>query len=246
MSGTVQASLAEFGPTEVQPLSRLQGLVSRALATSWTTIPHVTHHDSVDVTQLEEFRAGVNAGSGNRISPLPFLIKAIVAALKEFPKFNSSLDPAGNLLVLKRYFNIGFATDTPHGLIVPVIRDCDGKDLDALSGEISDLASRARGRGLPLKDLTGGCFTISSLGALGGTGFTPIISAPEVAILGVSRTTLQATADASGGVTWRKMLPLSLSYDHRVINGADAGRFMQYLAGQLSDPQRLAGEINAG
>jgi pyruvate dehydrogenase E2 component (dihydrolipoamide acetyltransferase) len=242
MSSPSLQSFAEFGPIELEPLSRLQKLASRVLTSNWAGIPHVTHQDQADVTVLEQHRGELNRSRGEvRISPLPFIIKAVVSALRVYPRFNASLDTATDTVILKHYFHIGFATNTPQGLLVPVIHDCDRKDIETLAGNIAELSSRARTQGLPMKDLSGGCFTISSLGALGGLGFTPIINAPEVAILGIGRTAPVARPDVGGGIEWRQMMPLSLSYDHRLINGVDAGSFMQHMIQKLADPRALVG-----
>ena len=230
---------SEFGPVERQPLGRITELTGSFLGRNWVSIPHVTHFDDIDTTELESFRAKLKVEDGLKISALPFIIKAVVETLCELPKFSASIDLEAKELVLKKYFNIGVATDTPRGLLVPVVRQCEAKGVAEIAEEIVDLASRARDSGLPHADMTGGCFTVSSLGALGGVGFTPIINAPEVAILAVSRTRVQACPGDDGGVVWRKMLPLSLSYDHRVINGADAGRFMLSMASRLAKPEAL-------
>lgn len=233
-----EVDFSAFGQVERQPLGRITELTGSFLGRNWVTIPHVTHFDSVDISELETLRAQVRA-EGLKISALPFVIKAVVETLKELPKFNASIDIEAKELILKKYFNIGVATDTPQGLLVPVVRDCNTKAIDRIAEEVAELASRARDKGLPLSDMSGGCFTVSSLGALGGIGFTPIINAPEVAILAVSCTQLQACPGDDGEVIWKKMLPLSLSYDHRVINGADAGRFMLSMAAQLAQPEAL-------
>jgi pyruvate dehydrogenase E2 component (dihydrolipoamide acetyltransferase) len=229
---------AVFGEVEVGRLSRVQKLTGSFLGRNWVTIPHVTHFDEVDITALEAARASL-AHDGAKLSPLPFLVRAVVSALKAFPQFNASIDARNNAIVFKKYFHIGIATDTPQGLLVPVVRDADTKNLEELAGEISDLAERSRTKGLPIADMSGGCFTISSLGALGGTGFTPIINAPELAILGVSRARDVPVRGEKGELVWRRMLPLSLSYDHRAINGADAGRFIAHIAAQLGAPESL-------
>lgn len=233
-----QVDFTAFGEVEVRPLPKMQRLTGAFLGRNWVTIPHVTHFDEVEIDALEAHRASLKL-AGVRLSPLPFLVKAVVSALKAFPQFNASIDFAGCTISYKRYHHIGIATDTPAGLLVPVVRDCDAKDVATIGAEIVTLAERARAKGLPIADMSGGCFTISSLGSLGGTGFTPIINAPELAILGVSRAREVACRGEDGALVWRTMLPLSLSYDHRAINGADAGRFMAHLAGALADPAML-------
>jgi pyruvate dehydrogenase E2 component (dihydrolipoamide acetyltransferase) len=229
-----QVDFAAFGEVEVRPLSRVQKFVAGFMARNWVSIPHVTHHDEADVTELERHRKALSAQE--RLTPLAFVVRAVVAALKAFPQFNASLDADGDNLVLKRYFHVGIAVDTPNGLLVPVIRDCDKKSLQQIAQELEAVSRKAREKGLPMADMAGGCFTISSLGGIGGTAFTPIINAPEVAVLGVSRTREVATRAADGSLEWRMMMPLDLSYDHRVINGADAARFCRAVAGELAGP----------
>ncbi len=229
---------AKFGPVEVQPRTRIQKISGPALARNWVMIPHVTQFDEADITDLEAFRARLNeenAKSGMKVTLLAFLIKAAVAALRRFPTLNSSLD--GDNLVIKQYWHIGFAADTPNGLVVPVVRDADRKGVLELARETAELAARAREGKLAPADMQGGTFSISSLGGIGGTAFTPIINAPEVAILGVSKA---ATKPVWNGTQFapRLMLPLSLSYDHRVIDGALAARFITYLAQVLADLRR--------
>ncbi len=236
-----KVDFTQFGPVTSQPLSRIQKISGANLARNWAMIPHVTQHDEADVTDMEGFRKGQGdaaKAAGVKLTPLAFLIKAVVAALKEFPQFNASLDESGETLIMKEYFHVGVAVDTPDGLVVPVIRDCDQKSLFQLAGEVVEASVRAREKKLSPKDLQGGCFSISSLGGIGGTSFTPIINAPEVAILGVSRSRQQPVWDGSQFVP-RLMLPLSLSYDHRVIDGATAARFTRYLADMLTDIRRL-------
>jgi len=228
-----------FGPVEVRPRSRIQTLVAAAMRRNWLHIPHVTHHDEADITQLEAERVAHNErDSENKLTLLPYLIKAVVAALKANPLLNTSLDASGNL-VYKQYFHIGVAVETPNGLLVPVIRDCDRRSLAQIRSELRRLASLARGRGLPMSEMQGGCFTITSLGGIGGTAFTPIINAPEVGILGVSKAAWQARRAPHNGVIWRLMIPLDLSYDHRVVNGADAARFAAAVATALANPSAL-------
>jgi pyruvate dehydrogenase E2 component (dihydrolipoamide acetyltransferase) len=230
---------AQFGEVETVDLSRNQKLVSSFLSRNWAQIPHVTHHDEARADLLEAFRKKLAARDGVKLTPLPFLLKAAARALAAFPRFNASLSPDGNSLVLKRYFHIGVAVETPNGLVVPVIRDCDKKTVVELAGELADKTERARTKGLPMSEMSGGCFSISSLGSIGGTAFTPIINAPEVAILGVTRTA-ERLAMVNGRVETTLAMPLSLSYDHRVINGADAARFVRFIADQLTAPEDLA------
>lgn len=232
-----KVDFAKFGPVETQPLSRIQKLSGQNLARNWAMIPHVTQFDDADITEMEAFRKQLGDESKDtKLTPLVFLIKAAVAALKAFPKFNASLD--GDTLVLKRYFHIGIAVDTPDGLVVPVIRDCDQKGLLDLARELGEISKKARDKKLGPADMQGGCFSISSLGGIGGTAFTPIINAPEVAILGVSRSSTKPVWNGKDFAP-RLMLPLSLSYDHRVIDGADAARFTSFLAKSLGDLRRL-------
>lgn len=229
---------AAYGPIETEALPRRQQIAAAFMARNWLRIPHVTHHDKAFVDALEAERKE-RGRDGAKMSHVPFLIRAVVAALKAFPRFNASLDSSGTALVLKRYFHIGIAVALDGGLVVPVIRDCDRKSLATLESEVAEKAERARGKGLPMEEMVGGCFSISSLGPQGGTAFTPIINAPEVAVLGVSRVQGELALDAKGHVVQRAMLPLSLSYDHRVINGADAARFMRFLVDQLEQPSAL-------
>ena len=232
-----QVDFSKFGPVSSEPLSRIKKLSGANLARNWAMIPHVTQFDEADITEMEAFRKKLGEEHKDvKITPLVFLIKASVAALKKFPAFNASLD--GDNLVLKQYFHIGIAVDTPDGLVVPVIRDCDTKGLLELSHELAAISVKAREKKLTALDMQGGCFTISSLGGIGGTAFTPIINAPEVAILGVSKA---QTKPVWNGVdfTPKLMLPLSLSYDHRVIDGAMAARFTATMAQVLADLRRL-------
>jgi pyruvate dehydrogenase E2 component (dihydrolipoamide acetyltransferase) len=229
-----EVDFAEFGEIEIKPLSRVQQLTAKFLGRNWVAIPHVTHHDEIDVSDLESNRKAWNAANPDqKITPIVPLIKALVATLVEFPQFNASLDSSQKNLVLKHYFHIGVAVDTPNGLLVPVLRDCDAKSPLTLAAELSAIAAKARGKGLSMSEMSGGSMSISSLGHIGGTAFTPIINAPEVAILGVTKLQLRATQAENGGVVWRHMLPISLSYDHRVINGADAAQFVVALDSQL-------------
>ncbi|MCO6056895.1 2-oxo acid dehydrogenase subunit E2 [Pseudomonas sp. MOB-449] len=230
---------SQFGAVETQDLSRYQLFTGAFLGRNWVQIPHVTHQDEAEVDALDAYRQELGRELGVKLTPLPFLIKALVNALKAFPQFNASLSSDGRQLVLKQYFHIGVAVDTDNGLLVPVIRDCDSKSIAEIAAELAEKSGRARNKGLPISDMSGGCMTISSLGAIGGTAFTPIINAPEVAILGVTRVA-ERLALEEGRVVVRHVLPLSLSYDHRVINGADAARFCRFIAGQLADPAQLA------
>jgi pyruvate dehydrogenase E2 component (dihydrolipoamide acetyltransferase) len=227
-----------YGPVERVQRSRIQRISAPNLARNWVMIPHVTHNDEADITELESWRRVLNeehARAGVKFTMVSFLIAACVATLKEFPDFNASLD--GEELVLKRYYNIGFAADTPGGLVVPVIKDVDRKGLEQLARELTELSGRAREGKLLPAEMSGGTFTISSLGGIGGTSFTPIINAPEVAILGVTRAAMRPVWDG-GQFVPRLMLPLSLSYDHRVIDGANAARFVVHLRDVLSDLRR--------
>lgn len=232
-----KVDFAKFGEIERQPLSRIKKLSGANLARNWAMIPHVTQHDDADITEMEAFRKRLGEEHKDvKITPLVFLIKAVVAALKKFPAFNASLD--GEDLVLKKYFHIGIAVDTPDGLVVPVIRDADQKGLLALSKELAEISVKARDKKLGPADMSGGCFSISSLGGIGGTAFTPIINAPEVAILGVSKSQMKPLWNGTEFAP-RLMLPLSLSYDHRVIDGAAAARFTAYMAQVLADLRRI-------
>jgi pyruvate dehydrogenase E2 component (dihydrolipoamide acetyltransferase) len=232
---------AKFGPVQTQPLSRIKKISGGFLHRNWLAIPHVTQHDEADITELEAFRkqmADEVKASGVRVTPLAFLIKACVAALKRFPSFNASLSPEGDSLIVKQYWHLGVAVDTPNGLVVPVIRDADKKGVLELATELAAVSAKARDGKLTPTDMQGGTFSISSLGGIGGSSFTPIINAPEVAILGVSRSVMRPVW-RDGQFVPRLMLPLSLSYDHRVIDGAEGARFITYLNGVLSDIRRL-------
>jgi pyruvate dehydrogenase E2 component (dihydrolipoamide acetyltransferase) len=230
---------AKFGPVQRVELTRIRRISGPNLARNWVMIPHVTNHEDADVTDLEAFRLQLNAEKGEvKVTMLAFLIKACVAALKRFPDFNSSLDPAGDAIIRKAYYHIGFAADTPNGLVVPVIRDADRKGILEIAGETAALAARARDGKLAPGDMQGGTFSISSLGGIGGTNFTPIINAPEVAILGVCRAATRPVWNGSVFVP-RLILPLSLSWDHRVVDGAGAARFNAYLAQLLADFRRV-------
>jgi pyruvate dehydrogenase E2 component (dihydrolipoamide acetyltransferase) len=232
---------SQFGAIDTLPLTKINRLTGEFLHRSWLTVPHVTQFDEADITEMEAFRKKMGQEmerEGIKITPLAFIIQAVVASLKAFPRFNSSLDAGGDNIILKSYYNIGVAVDTPDGLVVPVIRDADSKSLVQISQEIREFAGKARDKKLKPSDMQGGCFTISSLGGIGGTKFTPIVNTPEVAILGVSRSKMQPEWNGSEFVP-RLMLPLSLSYDHRVIDGADGARFTSYLGKMLSDIRRL-------
>jgi pyruvate dehydrogenase E2 component (dihydrolipoyllysine-residue acetyltransferase) len=232
---------AAFGPVESQPLSRIQRISGPRLHASWVNIPHVTQFDEADITELETLRSHLKdtaAQRGIKLTPLAFIIRACVRALQAFPQFNASLDPTGANLILKKYVNVGFAADTPNGLVVPVVHEADRKDIYELARRLGELSEAARGGKLSAAQMQGGCFTISSLGGIGGTAFTPIINAPEVAILGVSRSSLKPVYQ-NGAFIPRLMLPLSLSYDHRVIDGATAVRFTTFLAKALAEPHNL-------
>jgi pyruvate dehydrogenase E2 component (dihydrolipoamide acetyltransferase) len=237
-----QIDFSRFGPVEIRPLTRIRAAGAANLQRSWLNLPHVTQHDEADVTELEAFRASLKSEAerrGVKITPLAFIIKACCYALKKFPTFNASLDAEARNYVLKGYYNIGFAVDTEEGLVVPVIKGADQMGIWELSEAVTDLAGRAREQKLGMNDMQGGSFSVSSLGAIGGTGFTPIINAPEVGILGVSRLAMRPVWDGESFVP-RKLLPLSLSYDHRAINGAEAGRFVSHLCELLADIRRLS------
>ena len=234
-----KVDFSKFGEVEVQPLSRIKKISGQNLSRNWVMIPHVTVNEDADMTELEEFRKTINKEwerEGVKVSPLAFIIKASVVALKKFPEFNSSLD--GDNLVLKKYFNIGFAADTPNGLVVPVIKDADKKGLKEISLELAELSKKARDGKLKPQEMQGACFTISSLGGIGGTGFTPIVNAPEVAILGVCKSQIKPVWNGKEFAP-RLMCPLSLSFDHRVIDGAAGMRFTVYLAQLLADFRRV-------
>ena len=230
-----------FGPIEIKPLSRIQKISGARLQASWLNLPHVTQHDDADITELEAARAGLKskaAEEGVKLTPLAFIVKACILALREFPRLNSSLDAGGENLVMKKYYNIGFAADTPNGLMVPVIPNADRLNLYEIARSLAVLSEKARAGKLKATEMQGGTFTISSLGGIGGTAFTPIINAPEVAILGVSKSS-QKPVFEDGAFVPRLMLPLSLSYDHRVVDGAEGARFIVFLAKTLSDPKVL-------
>ena len=230
-----------FGPVDVRPLGRIQRISGARLQASWVNIPHVTQHDEADITELEALRVSLKeraAGLGIKLTPLAFVARACVRVIAQFPNFNSSLDASGQNLVFKQYLHLGFAADTPNGLVVPVIRDANRKDIYELARDLAELAARARAGKLTAAEMRGGCFTISSLGGIGGTAFTPIINAPEVAILGVSRSQTRPVW-RDGQFRPRLLLPLSLSYDHRVIDGAEAVRFVVALTDALTHPETL-------
>jgi pyruvate dehydrogenase E2 component (dihydrolipoamide acetyltransferase) len=233
---------SKFGEIEPIPLSRIQKISGAHLHRSWVSVPHVTQFDEANITELEAFRKSLKSEAekkGVRLTPLVFMMKAVVAALQEFPRFNSSLDSSGERLVLKKYFNIGVAVDTPNGLMVPVIRDVDKKGLYDLAAELASTAERARNGKLLPADMQGGCFTISSLGGIGGTNFTPIVNAPEVAILGVAKAKMQPVYETDGSFIAGLILPLALSYDHRVIDGAQGAKFTSFLSQVITDIRRV-------
>jgi pyruvate dehydrogenase E2 component (dihydrolipoamide acetyltransferase) len=236
-----EVDFAAFGPVEVKPLGRIQKISGTRLQAAWINIPHVTQHDEADITELEKLRASLKdraAKRGIKLTPLAFIARACTKVIAQFPNFCASLDASGQNLVFKKYLHLGFAADTPNGLMVPVIRDAGRKDVYELARDLGELAGKARAGKLAAAEMQGGCFTISSLGGIGGTAFTPIINAPEVAILGVSRSQ-QRPVWKDGKFEPRLMLPLSLSYDHRVIDGAEAVRFVVALADALADPKSL-------
>ena len=236
-----EIDFSAFGPVDVEALSKMAKLTAANMQRSWLNVPHVTQFDDADITEMEAFRAEMKPEGekrGVKLTPLPFMLKACAVALRDNPKFRSSLSGDGQSLIYKQYIHIGIAVDTPAGLLVPVIRDVDKKTLWELAEEVVELAGKARDRKLKPAEMQGGCFTISSLGGIGGTGFTPIVNAPEVGILGVSKAAIQPVWDGSE-FRPRKMLPLALSYDHRVINGGDAGKFFTQLVALLSDIRRL-------
>jgi pyruvate dehydrogenase E2 component (dihydrolipoamide acetyltransferase) len=235
-----QVDFSKFGEVETKPLSKIKKISGANLARNWVMIPHVTQQDDADITDLEALRVTLNKEhekAGIKFTMLGFIIKAVVAALKKYPDFNASLDASGENLVLKKYFHVGFAADTPNGLVVPVLKDADKKGIVQIAQETSALAAKARDGKLGPADMSGGCFSISSLGGIGGTAFTPIVNAPEVAILGVSKSSMKPVWDGKAFLP-RLIVPLSLSYDHRVIDGASAARFAAYLAQLLGDMRR--------
>jgi len=236
-----EIDFSQWGDVETQKLSKINKLTGKFLHRNWVTIPHVTQFDQADITDLDALRKSMAAeykDKGIKITMLAFLIKAVVAGLRELPRFNASLDASGESLILKNYFNIGIAVDTPDGLVVPVVRDADSKTLVDIAAELGEISQKARDKKLKPADMQGGCMTISSLGGIGGTQFTPIVNAPEVAILGVSR---HKMTPVWNGETFepRLMLPLSLSYDHRVVDGADGARFTSFMGRVLADANGL-------
>jgi pyruvate dehydrogenase E2 component (dihydrolipoamide acetyltransferase) len=235
-----KVDFSKFGEVETKPLSKIKKISGANLSRNWVLIPHVTQHDDADVTDLEALRVQLNKEhekAGVKFTMLGFIIKAVVAGLKKYPDFNASLDASGENLILKKYFNVGFAADTPNGLVVPVLKEADKKGLVEIAQETNALASKAREGKLGPAEMSGGCFSISSLGGIGGTAFTPIVNAPEVAILGVSKSAMKPVWDGKAFQP-RLILPLSLSYDHRVIDGASAARFTAFLAQVLGDMRR--------
>jgi pyruvate dehydrogenase E2 component (dihydrolipoamide acetyltransferase) len=227
-----------FGEVEVRPLNKIRRVIARRLYASWVNVPMVVQFDEADITKLEALRAQLKPkaeAEGVKLTVLAFIIKACVLALKAFPDFNASLDATGDNLVLKKYFHIGFATDTPNGLIAPVIKDADKRTLFQIASAVAGLADKARSGRLAFSETEGGCFSVTNLGQLGGTGFTPTINAPEVAVLGVGRAA-RKMVDIDGDFAPRLMLPLTLAYDHRVIDGAVGGRFMSFLREKLAEP----------
>ena len=232
---------SKFGEVETLALSKIKRLTGVNLSRAWLNVPHVTHHDETDITEVEDFRKLLKAEAekqGLRVTLLSFFMKASAAALRQFPNFNASLDPSGENLILKKYVHIGIAVDTPNGLVVPVVRDVDQKSIYDLSAELAEISVKARDKKLMPGDMQGGTFTISSLGGIGGTAFTPIVNAPEVAILGLTRWQMKPVWNGSEFVP-RLMQPMSLSYDHRVIDGAEAARFVRHLGVLMNDVRRL-------
>ena len=232
---------AKFGAISIAPLSKIKKISGANLLRNWLSIPHITQFDDADITDLENYRQTQKTRAeqaGVKLTPIVFVMKAVVAALKQYPQFNASLDSSGENLILKKYFHLGVAVDTPNGLVVPVIRDVDQKDVFVLAKELGDISKKAREKGLTPMEMQGGCFSISSLGGIGGTAFTPLVNAPEVAILGLSRSSQKPVWQGQQFVP-RLMLPLSLSYDHRVIDGADGARFVTFLSQAISDAWKL-------
>lgn len=236
-----EIDFSKFGNIETQPLTKINKLTGKFLHRNWVNIPHVTQFDDIDITDLEAFRKELNIehkDAGIKVTMVAFLVKAVASALKEYPRFNSSLDTSGENLILKKYINVGVAMDTPAGLVVPVIRDVECKSLLQIAKEVVETSIKARDKKLKPADMTGGCISISSLGGIGGTAFTPIVNAPEVAILGVSRAAMKPIY-IDGEFVPRLMMPISLSYDHRVVDGADGARFTSFLGKILADTRRL-------
>ncbi len=233
---------SKFGEIERVKMNKIREVTATHLSYAWATIPHVTQFDKADITQLEKARKELNKQvekAGGKLTVTAILLKIIAAALKEFPQFNSSIDMETKEIIYKKYFNIGVAVDTERGLMVPVIKDVDKKNLTELSVELGELAKKARERKISLEELQGGCFTITNLGGIGGTAFTPVVNSPEVAILGVSRGSYEPVYNGYGVFEPRLMLPLSLSYDHRIIDGADAVRFLRWVIGALEQPLKM-------
>ncbi|MYM64049.1 2-oxo acid dehydrogenase subunit E2 [Pseudomaricurvus sp. HS19] len=225
-----------YGPVEAKPMGKIQGFVAKAMHRNWVCIPHVTHNDDVDITGFEARRKAWNAANPDKKRTLlPALIQGSVELLKQFPQFNTSISPDGATLYQKDYYNIGIAVDVPSGLLVPVLKNCDQKNVDEIAGELVAISDKAKTKGLSMAEMSGGCFTLSSLGHIGGTSFSPIINAPEVAILGITRAKQRFLPDAEGNPELHTLLPLSLSYDHRIINGADAARFCQAMGKFLAE-----------
>ncbi len=236
-----EIDFSQWGSIESKPLTKINKLTGKFLHRNWVTIPHVTQFDEADITDLEDFRKSMvqeYKDKGVKLTMLVFLLKAVVSAMKQYPRFNASLDATGDNLIYKKYFNVGIAVDTPDGLVVPVVKEVDRKSLVELAQELMEISAKARDKKLKPADMQGGCFTISSLGGIGGTKFTPIVNAPDVAILGVSRSKMQPVWNGKEFIP-RLVLPLSLSYDHRVIDGADGARFTSFLSRVLSDTRRL-------
>ncbi|UZW57077.1 2-oxo acid dehydrogenase subunit E2 [Sphingobium sp. JS3065] len=233
---------SEFGEVKAEKLPRMQALTGKFLGRNWVTIPHVTYHDDVDVTDVEHRRKSWNAAHpDSKLTPVAILAKVLAQALAEFPQFNVSINTQNQTLIRKSYYHVGIAVDTPAGLVVPVIRDVDRKSLSEIADELKALADKARTKGLNMQEMSGSCISLSSLGHIGGTSFTPIVNAPDVAILGVTRTRPVPARGPDGELMWRDMMPLSLSYDHRAINGADAAYFVRYIGMRLADPTLLDG-----
>jgi pyruvate dehydrogenase E2 component (dihydrolipoamide acetyltransferase) len=241
---TAQQPLPDFslwGETERQPMTRVRQITAERLTHSWTTIPHVTQFDSADTTEIDRLRkqfAAQAEKAGGKLTPTAILLKVLAAALKVFPQFNASIDMAGHEIIYKKYYNIGIAVDTPHGLLVPVVRDVDQKNIVELSVELTEMAQKTRERKVKPDEMQGGCITISNVGVIGGTGFTPIVNPPEVAIVGVARSRIEAV-HIDGEFKPRMMMPLSLSYDHRVIDGADGARFLRWVCEAMENPFKL-------
>jgi pyruvate dehydrogenase E2 component (dihydrolipoamide acetyltransferase) len=236
-----EVDFSRWGQVEAQPLSRIKKISGRHLHRAWLNIPHVTHHDEADITELEDFRKTLlneTAYAEIRITLLGFVIKALASAMKAFPLINASLSPDGENLILKRYFHIGVAVDTENGLVVPVLRNVETKGIVELAGELGEMSARARDGKLKPEEMQGGCVSISSLGGIGGTSFTPIVNSPEVAILGITRAQMKPRWDGNAFQP-RLMLPLDLSYDHRVIDGAEAARVTAFIVSALEDSRRL-------